>query len=131
MLFRSFPDVPITFSLEYIVIEAGKVIKRKTLLKGGEGTSTEIPGYGRFHVSNDGRLFVVYYCSGKDSNGNSISENRLIQVDGDSKPVLIPLKKPFGMFFTAIQRGGSKQSDVIDLYGPGIGTEIRYARVKM
>jgi len=129
---KFFPDTPITISLEYVVLNDGKIIKRKTLFKGGEGASTEIPGYARFHIANDGRLFVVYYCSGKDDKGNSISENRLIQVlpEGDNKSITIPLQKPFGMFFTAIQRGGSKQSDIIDLYGPGSGTEIRYARVK-
>jgi len=130
---KFFPNLPITKSLEYVVINNGEIVKRTTLFKGGEGASTEIPGYARFHISDNGRLFVVYYRSGKDDKGNSISENRLFQVlpEGDNKPITIPLQKPFGMFFTAIQRGGSKQSDVIDLYGPGSGTEIRYARVKI
>jgi hypothetical protein len=130
---KFFPDTPITISLEYVVINDGKIIKRKTLFKGGEGASSEIPGYARFHISSNGKLFAVYYCSGKDEDGKAISENRLVQIipEGDNKSVTIPLQKPFGMFFTAIQRGGSKPSDVIDLYGPGSGTELRYVRINM
>jgi hypothetical protein len=129
---KFFPNVPITISLEYVVIKNGEVVKRKSLLKGGEGASGEIPGYGRFHIAEDGRLFVVYYCSGKDENGNPISENRLLQImpEGENKPITIPFQKPFGMFFTAIERGGTPPSDIIDLYG-GNGTELRYARVSI
>lgn len=130
---KFFPDVPMTVSLEYVVIKNGKVIKRETLLKGGEGASGEMPGYGRFHIAKDGRLFVIYYCSGKDENGNPISENRLLQImpNTDSKPITIPFQKPFGMLFTAIDRGGTPPSDTIDIFGPGNGTELRYARVSI
>jgi len=106
------------------------VVKRSILLKGGEDASSEIPGYARFHVTSDGRLFVIYYCSGSDADGNRIRENRLLQI-GDSKPVTIPLQEPFRMFFTATERGGSAPSDIIDLFGPGRDQTLRYARIRL
>ena len=130
---KFFPDVPMNTSLEYMVIKDGVVVKRRTLLKGGENASNEVPGYGRFHIAKDGRLFVVYYCSGKDENGDPINENRLLRImqEENDKPIKIPFQKPFGMFFTAIERGGTPPSDTIDLYGPGSGTELRYARISI
>ena len=127
---RFFPDVPLTTSLEYVVMQGRDVVKRSTLFKGGEGASSEVPGYARFHVASDGRLFVIYYCSGSDADGNGISENRLLQI-GDSKPVTIPLQEPFRMFFTATERGGSAPSDIIDLFGPGHDQTLRYARIRL
>ncbi|MBM3211368.1 hypothetical protein FJZ33_04045 [Candidatus Poribacteria bacterium] len=122
---RFFPDTPITTSLEYLVIKDGQIIKKNTLFKGGEGLTSETPGYARFHEAEGNRLFVVYY-----SNGN---QNGLLQIlpEGDHKPVLIPLKQPFGLTFTALQRGGSKASNIVDLFGPGSGNSLRYARIKI
>jgi len=127
---RFFPDTPLVTSLEYVVMSGGDVVKRDTLFKGGEGASSEVPGYARFHVSSDGRLFVIYYCSGSDADGNQIRENRLLQI-GHDKPVRIPLQEPFGMFFTNTERGGSAPSDTIDLFGPGRDQALRYARIKL
>ncbi len=124
---KFFPNIPIETMLEYMIIENGKVIRKTTLVKNIEGGSNEeLPGYARFHISNDGRLYVLYYCSKK-------GQNKIMEVteNGHSEPILIPLKKPFGMFFTAIERGGSKPSDIIDIYGPGENTIIRYARVRL
>ncbi|MFC1719049.1 hypothetical protein ACFL6S_35685 [Candidatus Poribacteria bacterium] len=125
-----FPDVPLTTSLEYVVVQDSDVVKRSTLFKGGEGASSEVPGYARFHVAADGSLFVVYYSSGSDADGNRISENKLLRI-GDDKPVSIPLEEPFRMFFTATERGGSAPSDIIDLFGPGRDQALRYARVSL
>jgi hypothetical protein len=130
---KFFPDTPINVSLEYVIIKNGEIIKKRTLLKGGEGESGVIPGYARFHIAKDNRLFVVYYCSGIDENGTQISENRLFQItpDENNKAIKIPFEKPFSMFFTANERGGTPPSDTIDLYGPGNGTELRYAKIKI
>ncbi|HGJ67145.1 TPA: hypothetical protein ENS27_17430 [bacterium] len=130
---KFFPDTPINVSLEYVIIKNGEIIKKRTLLKGGEGESGVIPGYARFHIAKDNRLFVIYYCSGIDENGTQISENRLLQItpDENNKAIKIPFEKPFGMFFSAIERGGTAPSDTIDLYGQGNGTELRYARIRI
>ena len=122
---KFFPNVPITTSLEYVVIKNGEIVRRRTLIESIEGKSDELPSYARFHVSSNGRLFVLYSCGRK-------GQNKIMEIteNGHSEPILIPLRKPFGMFFTAIERGGSKPSDIIDIYGPGEGTVIRYARVR-
>ena len=130
---RFFPDVAMNTSLEYMVIRDGKIVKRSTLLKGGEGASDEIPGNARFHITGDGNLFVIYYCGGRDSKGNAVSENRLLQILPEiGKPIRLEFEKPFGMFFTATERGGSAPSDVIDLFGSGRSSqELRYARIRL
>jgi len=121
---RFFPDTPITVSLEHKTLKDGKVIRHDTLIKGGEGLPGEVVGYARFHSTDDGRLMVIYCC------GN---ENKLMQIvpDGNSKPVSLPLEKPFGMFFTATERGGSLPSDIIDMFGPGPENSLMYARIKI
>lgn len=122
---RFFPDTPMTTSLEYVIVKDGNISERSTLLKSGEGASSEVPGYARFHVAQDGSLFVIYYCS-----GNGISENRILRI-GDKNPKRLALKEPFGMFFTNTERGGSAPSDTIDMLGPGRDQTLRYARIKI
>lgn len=128
---KFFPDVPINISLEYVIITKGKIENRVTLIKGGENSSTEITGYARFHVTKNGNLFVIYYCNDKDSNGNTISENRLMQILPKlaEKPQKLNFREPFGTFFTAIERSGTLPSDTIDIFGSGSGNSLRYARI--
>jgi hypothetical protein len=131
---RFFPDVPLNTSLEYVVMRDGQIAKRTTLLKGGEGASTETPGNARFHVTSDGKLLVIYYCSGRDADGNALSENRLLPVfpETGSVAVVLNLREPFTTFFTAIERGGSAPSDIIDLFGSGRNSQaLRYARINI
>lgn len=130
---KFFPDVPINVSLEYVVIDKGKIINRITLIKGGEDSSSEIPNYARFHVTKNGKLLVLYYCNDRDSNGNTISENRLMQIfpELSKKSQKINFKEPFRMFFTAIERGGTFPSDIIDIFGSGSGNSLRYARIDL
>jgi hypothetical protein len=131
---RFFPKMKIVMSLQYALLKNGRVVSRATLVKGGEGESGEIPGDAKFHATKDGRLFVIYYCSGRDTNGKPISENRILQVlpETDAKPVSIPLKNPFTTFFTATERGGSPPSNTIDLFGIGHQPNtLRYARVRL
>jgi len=131
---KFFPDKRITTSLEHAVLRHGEVVRRSTLVKRGEGESSEIPGNARFHATGDGRLFVVYYCGGKDREGKTLSENRLLQVLPEKwpKPIPLPLEHPFTTFFTAAERGGSPPSNVIDLFGSGHQPRtLRYARIRL
>ena len=94
------------------------------------------PGRARFHVTPDNRLFVCYFVSGSDAEGNPIAEDRLIEIheDGTSgEPVRVPLANPFTSFFTATPRAGSPPSDVLELLGECRLTQrtIRYARIRL
>ncbi|MCZ6678106.1 MAG: hypothetical protein O7E52_12735, partial [Candidatus Poribacteria bacterium] len=97
--------------------------------------SSEMPGNARFQATDDGRLFVIYYCGGRTAAGEGISENRLLQIlpaQEEFQAVRIDLKEPFYTFFTATERGGSAPSRTIDLFGVGRdSTTLRYARVKL
>ncbi len=131
---KFFPEKKITTSLEYAVLRRGEVVRRSTLVKGGEGASGEIPGNARFHATDDGRLFVIYYCGGRDAKGKTLSENRILQIlpRRGAKPITLPLKHPFTTFFTAAERGGSRPSNVIDLFGSGHQPRtLRYARIQL
>jgi len=49
---------------------------------------------------------------------------------GEASP--ISFQEPFRMFFTATERGGSKPSKILDLFGIGNdGNVLRYGRVKI
>ncbi|MDP2898414.1 MAG: hypothetical protein Q8Q12_17890 [bacterium] len=131
---RFLPGEKITTSLEYTILRNGNVVRRATLLKGGEGESNDIPGNARFQVTAEGELSVVYFSSGVDKNGKPVSENRITRIlpETDSKPVTIPLEHPFTTFFTACERGGSAPSKIIDLFGTGYQPNtLRYARVRL
>jgi hypothetical protein len=128
-----FPLERQTFALNYAVIRHGVMLLRRALHVGGEGESCEIPGEGRFQATPDGRLFVFYYVGGKDANGNTLSENRLLEILPDGTmgtPVTVPLQQPLSSFFTATERGGSQPSQMLELFGD-VGGTMRYARVKI
>jgi hypothetical protein len=130
---KFFPGVPVQQSLRYAVVHNGRVINRRILMTGGEKASSESPGFARFHVTPDGRLFVVSYVGGSDAAGKGISENRLTEITADGKigaTVKVPMKQPFSYFMTATPRGGALPSEYLDLYCDTGGT-LRYARVKV
>jgi hypothetical protein len=132
---RFFPGKPIVTSLEHVTLKGGEVVERRALLRGGEGAGLETPGYARFHSAGGGRLYVVFLCSGRNADGQPLSENRILQVlprQDEAQPVSLGLKEPFRTFFTATERGGSKPSRLLDLFGTGRdGTVPRYARVRI
>lgn len=133
---KFFPNETQSHSLNYAVIQDGKVLSRRTLLKAEEGRSNERPGRGRFHVARENRLFVFFYVSGSDTKGRPISENRLLEILSDGsvgESVRVPLDRPFTEFFTATVRAGSAPSDKLDILGTrqGSGTTISFARIKI
>ncbi len=134
---KFFPDVKITQALNYAVVRNGEVIARRTLGIGGEGQSSETPGRGRFHVTEDGRLFVLYYVSGSDAQGNKVSENRIVEIYPDhslGEPVKVELQHPFTSFMTATWRAGCEPSHIIDVYGTCAGKPggtLCYARIRL
>lgn len=120
-----FPNLHLTKSLEYCIIRRGEIVSRNTLLVGGEDITGDTPNYARFHATPDGSLFAVYTCSSSGMKIRQIAP----QI---AEPIKLELQQPFHTFFTASERGGSKPSNVIDLFGvtsePG---KLRYARVRL
>jgi hypothetical protein len=132
---KFFPGVPLTTSLEYAIVEKGKVALRSTLAKGGEGASSETPGYARFQATPDGRLFVFAYFSGRDATSRSLSENRLLEILSDGrvgKSARVALKHPFTSFMTATERGGSPPSNTLEVLGDAAGRPgLSYACIRL
>jgi hypothetical protein len=133
---KFFPNEKQSHSLNYAVVRKGAIQSRRTLLVAEEGKSNEKPGRGRFLATPDNRLFVLFYVSGSDSSGKSVSENRLTEIlpDGSvSPPVRIALKKPFTDFFTATTRAGSPPAGTMELLGTqqGASNTISYTRIRI
>ena len=134
---KHFPDIRMAWAYKFAQVRDGEVVRRGTLLEGGEGISGEVlgaTGNPRVQITPDDRAFLFCYVGGRDSAGNALSENRLVELFSDGstgKPVRVPLKRPFASCFTATQRGGSPRSNTLDVLGPqvGIRNTIGYARI--
>lgn len=131
---RFFPDLKIRTTLEHARVRDGRIVSRDTLLTGGEGMA-ETPRYARFHATTDGTLHVVFAITGSTPERGAFRENRLLQVlprKHGTTPVRLALREPFTTFFTATERGGSRPSDLLDLFGVGQDARtLRYARVRL
>ena len=113
-----FPDVQLTTSLEYCIINENRVIHRSTLVIGGENLSNELQIDAHLHDSADGRLFLIYATQSPADNNRV--ENYIVEIakgELDSVPVKLPIQKPLAFFMTANKRNGCAPSDWIDLYG--------------
>ena len=133
---KFFPSEKQSHSLNYAVVRNDQVVLRRTLLEAREGGPNEIPSAARFQVTPDHRLFVFFYVQGSDSHGQSVSENRLMELHPDGTtgaPARILLSRPFTAAFTASVRAGSAPSATLDLLGQRAGEAnvISYARVRL
>ncbi len=129
---RFFPGEPMTVSLEYAVIQSGRVVERQTLAKTGEAQERLEPGYARFHVAPAGRLYVVLGGTvGADGESRKWG-NFLQEIKPTGKRLEIELAHPFRTFFTSSPRGGCKPSTTIDLFGiADDAPNLRYAEVRL
>ncbi len=133
---KFFPEARQSHALNYAVVRAGKVVRRRTLLAAEEGKSNLIPSAPRFQVTPDHRLFVVFYVQGSDTAGKGVSENRVLEMLPEGEPgaaARVPFKQPFVAYFTATVRGGSPPANSIELLGQRAGAPqtISYARVRL
>jgi len=131
-----FPDAPTTVQLEYMILNKGKIIRRKTLAATvPEGETGLTPGWSRFHVAPDGRLHVIAYGTWIDKAGKRTVDNFLSRIAPHDEPCAfqrVHLEYPFSNFFTNTPRGGSTPSEIIDLYGTSSQPlDLRYARIRV
>jgi len=133
---KFFPEAKQSHMLNYAVVRAGKVVQRRTLLESTEAKPGLVGSAGRFHVTPDHRLFVMYYASGTEASGRNVAENRIMEILAEGAtgdPVRLPLAKPFTSYFTTTERGGSPPSRTLEMLGQraGDGNTISYARVRL
>jgi hypothetical protein len=127
---RYFPNLPLRTSLEYCTVKDGRLLRKQTLMEGGEGLNTPHPHYARFHSPDGRRLLVVYSATEPDGTWfNAVMP--LLPQRGEA--TRIALREPFTAFFTACERGGSRPSRTLDMFGVGkhSGTILRYAVVRL
>ncbi len=77
---KFFPEAKQRHALNYAMVHDGKVIRRRTLMESTEDKPGIIGSAGRFHVTPDFRLFVVCYASGNGAGGQSVAENRILEI---------------------------------------------------
>lgn len=133
---KFFPEAKQSHSLNYAVVRHGKVDLRRTVQVAEEGRPGLIPAGPRLQPTPEHRLLLVYYVSGTDASGQSVSENRVQELypNGEISPAIkIPFKQPFTFYFTASVRGGSAPARKIEMLGQcnGAPQTIRYAKVKL
>lgn len=125
-----FPDARQKHSLNYAIVSEGKVVHTQALCELEEGQTGPSPNKGRFHSTPDGRLYVVYIAAGAGGTLNYVVEIGSDRTVGPATQ--IPLQAPFRSFFTATVRGGSPESDAVEMLGEaGPPHTIRYARVRL
>ncbi len=115
------------------MIRDGAVVRRTTLLAGGEGLGSLRPGDGRFHITENGRLFVFCFARGADKDGKPFAEHRLIEIDPDGAAgpaIPVRLAQPLPSFFNATVRAGCPPSSTLDILGEHAGA-MRYARIRI
>jgi hypothetical protein len=133
---KYFPEAKQSHALNYAIVRNGQVEVRRTIAIAEEGKSNEIPGFARFQITPENRLFVVYFMTGTDASGSPVAENKLVEImagGNPGTPVILPLKKPLSSFFSATVRAGSKPSSILDLLGTpsGVKNTISYASIRL
>jgi hypothetical protein len=133
---KFFPGAKQSHALNYAVVRAGQVVRRRTLVESTEDRPGLIGSGGRFQVTPDHRLFVVFYAAGIEADGRRVAENRILEMKPDGQsgaPVRLPLARPFRSFFTTTVRGGSLPSATLEMLGlrAGTGNTISYAKVRL
>ena len=124
---RYFPGSEMTVSLEYAVIENGKVSKQKTIIEGS--AEAEFPHgkeqihiwSGRLHPLSDGSLGVIYTGAWMDSESaekTGMFFTRLSEEGEVERTIPLPVRKTLnGLFFTNTGRSGSDVGDHLDIVG--------------
>ncbi len=124
-----FPEARQSVALKYAVVKDGRKIFEKAIVTYDEKNRRISPYKGRFHITPDNRLYVIYYAD-----ENNVGSIRILQISpgfdfGPSQK--IDLKVPLWIFSTAGLRNGCEPSWYIDLLGDQDGNKIRYARIKI
>lgn len=131
---KYFPGQAMTTHLEYVVVKDGKIVSKRSLAEMPSNATGIEPSFGRFHVGKAGELYVIVAGTGIEK-GQRKFGNYIGRIDtNDGKPMFkrIELKHPFHNFFTNTPRGGSKPSDVIDLFGIADDhPNLRYAQIRI
>ena len=129
---KYFPGEAMTAHMEHVIVKDGKVLSRRTMAEKPSGPTGFEPSFGRFHINGARELYVIAAGTSIEK-GQRTYGNFLGRIStGKDKPKFerIELKHPFGNFFTNTPRGGSKPSNIIDIFGiADDGPNLRYARI--
>ena len=97
-----------------------------------EGGDPVAPGRGRFHVTADDRLFVVYVEHDLENYNLPFGRFRLLEILEDSPAVdrqTVTIEKPMAMFYTAGVRARNDPSSIIDILGDASNESFHHRKV--
>ncbi len=124
---RFFPGQAITASIEHVVIEGGRVVRREALLTktSADGSSARrgFRGFGRLHELADGRMLALITLQGAASAAEpGVMTIRQVEPTGslNAEPTRVRISgRAFAgqPFFTNTPRGGSAPGSHVDLLG--------------
>ncbi len=129
-----FPDTPIRRFLKHGIVRDGELVSVNTLV---EGDVPARPHWGRFHIGENGRMYLLYTWWVAPSAENPGNHTMLAEIlpDGSlSEAVEIPLACPLGAkFMVASTRGGTQPSNVIDAVDTTWAREapVRYVSIAL
>ena len=131
---KYFADQKLVQALKHGIMREGRMVFKQSLLEGIEGGDMNTPQWGRFHETEDGRLFV--FTTERTKSRRMV--NRLLEIRADrsvSEPVAVPVMHAFTMLtMTAGAYGGTPPSRMLEVVGrcSGLpGTVIRYAKIRL
>ena len=133
---KFFPEAKQSYALNYALLRQGRPVLRRTLLEATEDTPGLIPSAARFHATPDHRLVVFFHVQGRTPEGQTVSENRLMEILPEGRPgqtVTVRFQKPFVSCFTTTVRAGSPPWNHLDVLGvrEGAPWRIAYAQVAL
>lgn len=123
-----FPGEKQRHSLEFAVLRRGQVIKRSTLVEGGEDLGPKRPGEARFHVTDSGRVLAFCHLNDGRQSGNYLIDLNVSGMLG--QPIPVKLQPPLGSFFVATVRAGNQPSSILDILG-NAGHTMHYVRIRL
>jgi hypothetical protein len=131
---KYFPGQAMSTYLEHVIVKDGKVLSRWTLAERPVSPAGFEPSFARFHIGADGKLYVIAAGVSVENEQRTYGNFLGRITGGQDKPKFecIELKHPLGNFFNNTPRGGSKQSEIIDIFGiADDGPNLRYARIRI
>ncbi len=130
---KFFPGERQTIALNHALLRKGRVLRSGPLVSWEESSNHPVPGPGRFHVTPDNRLLIIFHLQYPKGPRTDLSGNYLMELlpDGSTSPLArIPIRSPLTSFYTATARAGCLPSNTIDLLGQ-LDSTIRYARISI
>ncbi len=130
-----FPDKKQKRSLVYASARGGEIVRKTDLVVSQEGQSNDAAHSPRFHISENGDMYVFFYVNAMEGAKRRVFENRIGKLrDGKFEKILrVPMELPFNHYIVSAGRMGGVASGFLDILGTHAGEEatVNYVRLRI